>query len=370
MATGFCWHELFAWHDAGRLNAPFVEPFDALDHPETKRRFRNLLDASGLLAQLTPIAAREATDEEICRVHAADYLARISSISDNGEGGMLGRMAHIGPGGLPIAKLAAGGAIATVDAVLEGRVRNAYALVRPAGHHAKHDTARGYCIFNNVAIAARHALVVHGLSRVAVVDWDVHWGDGLQAVFWNDPQVLTISLHQDELLNSPGGTIAEVGGADAVGTTLNVPLPPGCGHGAYIAAFEQVVIPALRRYQPDLIIVASGLDALANDSYGRMNLHSDSYRILTQMLMEVAEQLCAGRLVLCHEGGYSALAVPFAGLAIMEALSGLASAVSDPFLANLRRQSAQQLAPHQRDAVTAAARNIMLVPMTTDSGSG
>lgn len=368
MATGFCWHELFAWHDAGRLNAPFVEPFDALDHPETKRRFRNLLDASGLLARLIPIAAREATDEEICRVHAADYLARVRGISDNGEGGTLGRMAHIGPGGLGIAKLAAGAAIATVDAVLDGRVRNAYALVRPAGHHAKRDVARGYCIFNNVAIAVQHAIAAHGLARVAIVDWDVHWGDGLQAVFWDDPRVLTISLHQDELLNSPGGAIAEVGGPDAVGTTLNVPLPPGCGHGAYIEAFEQVVLPALRRYRPDLIIVASGLDALANDSYGRMNLHSDSYRTLTQMLMAAADQLCSGRLVLCHEGGYSALAVPFAGLAIMEALSGFTSEACDPFLANLRRQSAQRLAPHQRDVIAAAARNVVLVPASPGGG--
>lgn len=246
--------------------------------------------------------------------------------------------------------------------MLDGRVRNAYALVRPAGHHAKQDVARGYCIFNNVAIAARHAVMVRGLSRVAIVDWDVHWGDGLQAVFWDDPQVLAISLHQDELLNSPGGTVAEVGGTGAVGTTLNVPLPPGCGHGAYMEAFEQVVVPALRRYQPDLIIVASGLDALANDNYGRMNLHSDSYRALTQMLITAANLLCSGRLVLCHEGGYSALAVPFAGLAIMEALSGLSSTVRNPFLANLQRQSAQQLIAHQREAVAAAARNIPLVP--------
>jgi acetoin utilization deacetylase AcuC-like enzyme len=363
MGTGFCWHELFAWHDAGRLNAPFIEPLDALDHPETKRRFRNLLEASGLLARLTPIAAREATDEEICRVHSLEHLGRVRGVSDNGEGGMLGRMAHIGPHGLAIAKLAAGAAIATVDAVLDGHVQNAYALVRPAGHHAKRDVARGYCIFNNVAIAARHALEARGLSRIAVIDWDVHWGDGLQEIFWDDPRVLTISLHQDELLNSLGGTVSECGGANAVATTLNLPLPPGCGHGAYLEAFRQVVLPALRRYRPELIIVASGLDALANDSYGRMNLHSDSFRNLTQMLMEAADQLCAGRLVLCHEGGYSALAVPFAGLAIMEALSGLESGVRDPFLANLQRQSAQRLAPHQQDAIAAAARNIALVPM-------
>lgn len=362
MRTGFCWHELFAWHDAGRLNAPFVEPYDALDHPETKRRFRNLLDASGLLAKLTPIAAREASEEAILRVHARDYLEHVQSVSENGEGGQLGRMAHIGPGGLAIARLAAGGAMATVDAVLQGEVRNAYALLRPAGHHARRDVARGYCILNNVAIAARHAITAHRLSRVAIVDWDVHWGDGTQALFWDDPQVLAISLHQNELLNSPGGYASETGGSGAPGSTLNIPLPPGCGHGAYLAACEQVVVPALERYRPELIIVASGLDALANDSYGRMNLHSDSYRALTRLLMHCADRVCGGRLVLCHEGGYSALAVPFAGLAIMEALSGLSSGVSDPFMPNLSRQSAQALAPHQLEEIRAAARNVALVP--------
>ncbi|MGE3148250.1 MAG: class II histone deacetylase [Pseudorhodoplanes sp.] len=362
MATGFSWHELFAWHDAGRFAAPFVEMIEAMDSPETKRRFRNLVEVSGLLDKLVPIPPREATDEEILRAHSAAHLARIARVSDSEIGGKLGRLAHIGPGGLKIARLAAGAAIETVDAVLDGRVANAYALVRPAGHHASREASMGFCILNNVAIAARHAIAVRGLSRVAIIDWDVHWGNGTQSIFWTDPSVLAISLHQDELLSVDGGYVEEVGEGAGRGATLNIPLPPGSGHAAYVAAFDRVVLPALDRFRPDLIIIASGLDALSADTFGRMNLHSESYRVLTRRLMDKAERLCSGRLMMCHEGGYSAMVVPFAGLAIMETLSGLSTSVSDPFLQNVRRQKYQALADQQAAAIARAADVLPLIP--------
>jgi acetoin utilization deacetylase AcuC-like enzyme len=360
MATGFSWHELFGWHDAGRQGGAFVEPADVMDSPETKRRFRNLVDASGLLDKLIPIIPREATDEEILRVHSSEHLGRIKRVDESG--GQLGRLAHIAAGGLKIVRLAAGAAIATVDAVVDRRVSNAYALVRPAGHHAGRETSTGFCIVNNVAIATKHAMEVLGLRRVAIVDWDVHWGNGTQSIFWTDPRVLAISLHQNELLSTHGGYTHETGEGEAAGTTLNIPLPPGCGHGAYICAFERVVLPALDRFEPDLIIVASGLDALAYDTFGRMNLYSDTYRALTAMLMQSAHRLCDGRLVMCHEGGYSATVVPFAGLAILETLSGLQTGVADPFAVNVRRQSYQALAPHQEDAIAKAAETLPLIP--------
>jgi acetoin utilization deacetylase AcuC-like enzyme len=347
MATGFSWHELFAWHDAGRMNAPFVEPIGVMDSPETKRRFRNLLEASGLLGQLVTISPRAARDDEILRVHASEHLDRVKAASASANGVQLGRLAYLGPGGLDIVRLAAGTCIEVVDAVLTGRVNNAYALVRPAGHHAGRDASMGFCILNNVAIATRHAIAVHGLARVAIVDWDVHWGNGTQTIFWNDPQVLAISLHQNELFSVHGGYASEIGEDPALGTTVNIPLPPGSGHGAYVAAFERIVLPALDRFQPDLIIVASGLDALSADPFGRMNLHSGSYRILTRMLMDRAQQHCDGRLVMCHEGGYSATVVPFAGLAILETLSGISTGVVDPFRLNIERQADQALSAHQ-----------------------
>lgn len=363
MTTGFCWHELFAWHDAGRMNANFVEPIDVLDSPETKRRFRNLLEASGLLENLSAISARAATDDEILRVHAPEHLNRVKEASASANGLQLGRLAFLSSGGLDIVRLAAGACIETVDAVLTGRVGNAYALVRPAGHHAGRDASMGFCIFNNVAIAARHALAARGVSRVAIVDWDVHWGNGTQTIFWADPQVLAISLHQNELLSVRGGHAAEIGEGAATGTTLNIALPPGSGHGAYVAAFERVVLPALDRFRPELIIVASGLDALSADPFGRMNLHSGSYRVLTGMLMDSARRLCNGRLVMCHEGGYSAMVVPFAGLAILETLSGLSTPVVDPFRANIERQAAQALAPHQEAAIRETGKFLNRVPV-------
>jgi len=360
MATGFSWHELFAWHDAGLQTAAFVEPIDNIDSPDTKRRFRNLVDASGLLDRLVQIVPREATDEEILRVHSPEHLDRLMSADKNG--GQLGRLAHIGPGGVRIVRLAAGAAIETVDAVLQGRVANAYALVRPAGHHSARDISTGFCIVNNVAIAVRHAIDARGLDRVAVIDWDVHWGNGTQSIFWQDPQVLALSLHQNELLSTHGGYVHEVGEGLGKGTTVNIPLPPGCGHEAYVRAFEQVVLPALDRFKPDLIVVASGLDALAYDTSGRMNLHSDTYRALTTMLMQSADRHCSGRLMMCHEGGYSAMAVPFAGLAILETLSGLKTGVADPFAVIVQRQSAQALAAHQQEAIDKAAEVLRLIP--------
>lgn len=360
MTTGFCWHELFAWHDAGPQIGSDVEPMASPDTPDSKRRFRNLVEASGLLGSLAQIPARPATNEEILRVHSPEHLSRIKDVDETG--GWLGRMAHIAAGGLRIVRLAAGAAIETTDAVIDARVANAYALVRPAGHHASREISSGYCILNNVAIAARHAIEVRGLRRIAIVDWDVHWGNGTQSVFWTDPAVLTVSLHQDELLTTRGGYARETGEGAGAGTTLNVPLPPGSGHGAYVHAFEQVVLPAIERFKPDLIMVASGLDALSHDVYGRMNLHSGSYRTLTRMLMESAQALCSGRLVLCHEGGYSPMVVPFAGLAILETLSGIATGVVDPFCGSVETQSYQALAEHQASAIAEARKALHLIP--------
>lgn len=360
MATGFCWHELFAWHDAGPQIGTDIEPTGAQDTPESKRRFRNLVEKSGLLDQLTRISPRPATDEEILRAHSAELLERIKTVDR--VGGFLGRMAHIAAGGLDIVRLAAGAAIESTDAVLDGTVKNAYALVRPAGHHASRETSHGFCIVNNVAIAAEHALHARGLSRVAIVDWDVHWGNGTQSIFSRNPHVLAVSIHQNELLTTRGGYTSEIGEDEGEGTTLNIPLPPGSGHDAYVSAFKRVVLPALDQFRPDLIIVASGLDALSHDSYGRMNLHSGSYRALTTMMMEAAEKLCDGRLVMCHEGGYSPIVVPFGGLAILETMSGISTSVVDPFRESVASQTWQKVSDHQDQAIAEAEAVLTHIP--------
>jgi acetoin utilization deacetylase AcuC-like enzyme len=352
------------WHDtgsaAGALPAGgFLEPGVHDENPSTKRRFRNLVEVSGLLDHLVAIAPRTATDEELLRFHTPEYVRRIRELSAD-RGGDAGEITPFGPGGFEIAALAVGGCLAAVDAVLDGTVENAYALVRPPGHHAEPGRGRGFCIFGNVALATMHARAARGLDRVAVVDWDVHHGNGTELAFWHDRTVLTISVHQDSCYPVDSGAADAVGEGDGAGFNVNVPLPPGSGVGAYVAAFERIVVPALRAFEPELIVVASGLDAGAFDPLARMQLSSDGFRRLTRLVMDVAGEVCGGRLVLCHEGGYSAAYVPFCGLAVLEELSGVRTEVDDPFLELCEAQAGQDLQPHQRAVVDACAERLTI----------
>jgi acetoin utilization deacetylase AcuC-like enzyme len=355
MATGLVWHERMMWHDTGRGAAvlpagDWLEPHQHAENPDTKRRFKNLLDATGLTEQLTVITPEPAGGDQLCRVHDEAYVERVREQSE-GVGGVAGSETPFGRGSYEIALLAAGGAIAAVDAVVEGRVDNAYALVRPPGHHALADTGLGFCIFANVAVAVRDAQARHGIERIAIVDWDVHHGNGTQAAFWDDPSVLAVSVHQDGGYPPDSGGVHERGGGGAEGTTVNIPLPPGSGSGAYLAAFDRVVIPTLDRFEPQLIVVASGFDAGGLDPIGRMLLPAGTFGELTLRIRDAAERHCAGRLVLSHEGGYSAGHVPFCGLAVIEALSGLSAGVEDPF-AFLADVPGQGLQPHQAAALS------------------
>ncbi len=280
---------------------------------------------------------------------------RLASADD---GGMVGENVRIGPNGYDIALLAAGGCIEAVDAVLTGRVDNAYALVRPCGHHAEADSGRGFCVFGNVVLAVRHAKAVRGIERVAVVDWDVHHGNGTEAAFYDDPSVLTISLHQERCYPPDSGALEDIGKGAGRGFALNLPLPPGSGHGAYLAALDRVVLPALQRFRPELIVVASGLDACVGDPLGRMLCHSETYRQMTRRLMQAAEALCGGRLALCHEGGYAPSYAPFCGLAIIEELSSRRTSVADPMLGWYESLGGQALQPHQAALLNEAAARL------------
>ncbi len=287
------------------------------------------LACSGLTARLQLRSAPPASDEDLLRVHPAHYLERFKALSDAG-GGSLGQDAPIGPGSYEIARLSAGLAIAALDAVLAGEADNAYSLSRPPGHHCLPDQAMGFCFFANIAVAIEAAKARHGVERVAVLDWDVHHGNGTQAIYYRRDDVLSISLHQDGCF-PPGYSGAEDIGEDrGRGFNLNVPLLPGGGHDAYMQAMQRIVLPALERFRPQLIVVASGFDANAVDPLARMQLHSDSFRAMTAMVRHAAERHAGGRLVVVHEGGYSEAYVPFCGLAVIEELSGVRSAVRDP----------------------------------------
>jgi acetoin utilization deacetylase AcuC-like enzyme len=357
--TGWVWHERYAWHDARGLmdSAPpeaLFEPQPSLESGDTKRRMRNLIDASGLLASLTGVAARPAGDATLAMVHDPAYIAEIRAASA-AVGGDAGHWTPFGRGTYEIAALAAGGCIAAVDAVLDGVVANAYALVRPPGHHAGPAGGCGYCVFSNVALAALHLRRARGLDRIAIVDWDVHHGNGTQATFWADPDVLAISLHQDNLFPVGSGRRDEAGAGAGEGTTINVPLPAGAGRAAYLDAFDRVVRPALDRFAPDFVLVASGLDASMCDPLGRMNLTSECFALLTDRILAAAGELCDGRLVLCHEGGYSSGYVAYCGLAIVERLAGVRTGVVDPWLDDDRSVAALPLRGDEAAAVDAAA---------------
>jgi acetoin utilization deacetylase AcuC-like enzyme len=359
LPTGWVCAERYFWHDTGTAASSIpaggmVEPSVHVENAAAKRRLRNLVEVSGLLDELVQLGPRAATEGEILRLHTRAYLEKIKALSA-AEGGDAGEETRVGRGSYEIALLAAGGVITAVDAVLDGVVDNVYALVRPPGHHAEPDLGRGFCIFGNAAVAVLHARQARGLERVAVVDWDVHHGNGTQKAFWRDPSVLTISVHQDRSYPLDSGHVLESGEGEGSGFNINVPLPAGSGVGAYVAAFERVVVPALRSFRPELILIASGLDANGIDPLARMMMTSTGYRKLTKMVMEVAADVCAGRLVLEHEGGYSSAYVPFCGLAILEELSGISTGVEDPFLPILEPMGGQELQPHQEAAIQAAS---------------
>lgn len=343
MATGFFWDERCFWHAGGNyaFTLPiggFVQPLNGAGLPETqeaKRRLKNLMDVSGLSNDLVCQSAPTATREDLLRVHPASYLDEFKRLSDAG-GGELGRRTPFATGGFEIAALSAGLVVAAVEAVAKGDLDNAYALSRPPGHHCLPDFPNGFCLLANIAIAIEAALAKRQIDRVAVVDWDVHHGNGTEAIFYDRDDVLTISLHQEGNYPLDTGALADRGRDAGLGYNLNLPLPAGTGHNAYLYAMDQIVLPQIETFQPDLIIVACGYDAGATDPLARMLATTDTFREMTQRLKSVAAAQCGGKLVLAHEGGYSEVYSPFCGHATLEALSGSDKHVPDPMAEALK----------------------------------
>lgn len=339
----------------------YVEPgLFHIEDPSSKRRIRNLLEVSGLLDELVQIRPRPASRDELLRVHEAAYIERLDRMSETGFG-EAGEKAPVGPDSLAIARLAAGGCIEAADAIMKGKVRNAYALIRPPGHHAERDRGRGFCLLANAAITVAHLKAVHGLERVAVVDWDVHHGNGTQNIFYTDPGVLTISIHEESNYPPDSGTIGEIGEEAGEGANLNIPLPAGSGHAAYLATIERVVLPALDRFAPEIIIVPCGFDSCIFDPLARQMNMAETFRQMTRHMMAAARVLCDERLLLIHEGGYSEFYTPYCGLAVMEELSGIKTEVVDPFGFHIGKPG-QKLQPHQNDIVGLAASLVTNVP--------
>jgi acetoin utilization deacetylase AcuC-like enzyme len=298
-------------------------------HPERQERLaaaRRALTAcqeGGL--RVVPLPPRDATDAELRRVHEPGWLSTLASM--RGVRAAVDDDTYVSPHSVAAAFRAAGGGLALVDAVLDGgedAPRLGLALVRPPGHHATPSRGMGFCLLNNVAIAAAHALD-RGLSRVAIVDWDVHHGNGTQDAFWSEPRVLFVSLHQWPMYPGTGGS-SQLGEGAARGTTINVPLSRGAGDAVYAAAFERVVVPALRRFAPELVLISAGFDGHHRDPLADMALSEEGYRAMAASLREVADASAGGRVVVFLEGGYDLAALEASLVGTLEGLLGVPAA--------------------------------------------
>jgi len=305
MTTALLLDRGFAGHDPGD------------HHPEAPGRIFAILDrleASGLAAECARVPAREATDDEIRLVHTDAYLRKVlAEVDGTGYGQLSTGDTNYGPRSLRVARAAAGGVLNAVDGVVEGAWRNAFCAVRPPGHHATSDRGMGFCLFNNVAIAARHARRKHGIGRVAIVDWDVHHGNGTQDIFYEDGGVFYFSTHQSPWY--PGtGAKDETGAGAGRGTTLNAPLPAGSGMKEIEAVFRGAFTGKMREFKPELLLVSAGFDSRLGDPLGQFTLADGDFATLTEILLELADAHAGGRIVSVLEGGYNQ--------------SGLASAVA------------------------------------------
>lgn len=346
-------HELCNFHDPGTAAGylpvgPLLEPPRNYSADPDLRRAEGLVKATGVIEHYEQRTPQPATDQQLQTVHSPTLIHRVERLSAQGHGDA-GAYAPVNYHSAVAARLAAGAAIEATGSVLTTPGTNAYCLTRPPGHHAEPDQAMALCLFNNIALAARAAQRQHD-ARVMILDWDVHHGNGTQATFVDDPTVLYISLHQNGLFPPGSGTVLDTGAAAGEGTTLNIPLPAGSGHGAYAAAIERIVEPAARHFRPDIILVSAGVDAAAHDPMGRMMLTSHSFHHMTARVAAIAEELCAGRVVLVHEGGYSGWYQPVCILSQASALARL-PAPADPFLTSLTHLPGQAMEPHQERVI-------------------
>ena len=343
MATGLYTDERCFWHSGG--NYAFMAPVGGLvqpsgglpENPESKRRLKNLAEVSGLLDALEVSGATPATDEDLLRVHPKVFLDAFRETAALG-GGETGLRAPFGPDGYEIATVSAGLAKAALMSVLNGTQTNSYALSRPPGHHCLPDWQNGFCLLANIAIAIEAAFAEKKAERIAVLDWDVHHGNGTEAIFYDRSDVLTVSIHQERNYPVDTGDFDARGSGSGEGFNLNIPLPPGTGHNGYLMALERLALPAIRAFQPDAIVVACGFDAAAFDPLGRMLATTETFREMTRQTMLLAQDICGGRLTMVHEGGYSEVHVPFCGHAVLEEMSGSAIRAPDPFAETLRQR--------------------------------
>ena len=290
----------------GAVYDPVYLEHDTGQHPENRGRLEAIvarLKESGLWEQLSHISPRPATVEELRRVHGERLIRYIQELSEAG-GGQIDADTVVSARSYEAALYAAGGVESAMEAVVSGEVSSAFCLVRPPGHHATRNQAMGFCLFNNVAVAAAHALDKYKLERVLILDFDVHHGNGTQDIFSNEPRVCYISVHQSPLY--PGSGSIEERGA---GNIFNLPLPPLCGDGEYARVYDEIVMPLARRISPELVLVSAGFDAHWSDELSNMRLTISGYAQIASRIKTLADELCDGKLVFSLEGGYNPAAL-------------------------------------------------------------
>jgi acetoin utilization deacetylase AcuC-like enzyme len=307
------------------LDSYFEGHVTGYGHPESPRRYRwvsDALDRTGLLDDAPRVERRKATTDELLRCHSATYLATVQADVAGGERNLSTGDTAIGPSSLAVALEAAGGVLNAVDTVLSGSAANAFCAVRPPGHHATRHRGMGFCIFNNVALAALHARQAHGVARVLIVDWDVHHGNGTQDLFYQDPGVFFFSTHQYPWYPGTGAS-RETGDGAGKNTTLNCPLASGAGRPEVMDAFVRKLKPAADAYRPELILISAGFDSRGGDPLGRLTLTDRDFADLTGLVLEIADEHAGGRLVSVLEGGYDPVGLASGVEAHVTSLAGL-----------------------------------------------
>ncbi len=300
----------------------YLEHLRGFPHVESPRRLEVLYDMldRNFADRLYPVSSRPAAPEELTAVHTPEHIRRVAATAGRVHDS-LDPDTQTTAQSYEAALHAAGGVSALIDAVLDGEIENGFALVRPPGHHAEARRAMGFCLFNNVAIGAAYARRRRGLERILIIDWDLHHGNGTQHSFWDSPEVLYFSTHQYPYY--PGsGALDEVGGKEAPGFTVNVPLSSGCLDEDFAQIFERILVPIGRQFKPELILVSAGFDTYYEDPLGAMMVTPKGFARLTRIVRGLAEAVCRGRLLLALEGGYHLNGLSQSVLAVLRELQG------------------------------------------------
>jgi acetoin utilization deacetylase AcuC-like enzyme len=289
------------------LDSVYKQHLTGSGHPERPERLDAVmagLEREGLVRNAVRLSTRRATEDEVAMAHAREYIAVVKRDIARGAHDLSTGDTSVSPKSLDVALEAAGGVLNAVDAVLGGRVKNAFCAVRPPGHHATAVRGMGFCVFNNIAVAARYAQKKHGLKRVMIADWDVHHGNGTQDIFYTDGSVFFFSTHQSPWY--PGtGAADETGESAGKGKTMNWPFPSGSGRKEVLGAVRERLMPAMKEFEPELVMISAGFDSRVGDPLGQFRLTDEDFADLTRMLMDVADEHAGGRVVSVLEGGYS-----------------------------------------------------------------